>query len=53
MQAQVIAHSDDSTKAPWQAADLRFFWNYHLSLKLMQQTACDVSALKTQACRRC
>ena len=43
MQAQVIAHTDDATKAPWQAADLRFFWNYHLSLKLMQQTAFDVS----------
>ncbi|KIM31856.1 hypothetical protein M408DRAFT_327265, partial [Serendipita vermifera MAFF 305830] len=42
MQAQVIAHADDATKAPWQAADLRFFWNYHLSLKLMQQTAFDL-----------
>ncbi|KAG8824745.1 hypothetical protein FRC19_001165 [Serendipita sp. 401] len=39
MQAQVIAQNDDATKAPWQAADVRFFWNYHISLRLMQQTA--------------
>jgi hypothetical protein len=42
MQAQVIAQPEDASKAPWQAADLRFFWNYHISLKLMQQTGHDV-----------
>lgn len=36
MQAQYIASDDDATKAPWQAADNRFFWNYHISLKLTQ-----------------
>ncbi|KAG8817964.1 hypothetical protein FRC17_011020 [Serendipita sp. 399] len=42
MQAQVIAQNDDAAKTPWQAADLRFFWNYHISLRLMQQTAVDL-----------
>ncbi|CCA67182.1 probable SAC1-recessive suppressor of secretory defect [Serendipita indica DSM 11827] len=42
MQAQLIAANDDAAKAPWQAADLRFFWNYHLSRRLMQQASVDL-----------
>jgi hypothetical protein len=44
MQAQWAARGEDAKKAPWEAADTRFFWNYHVSTRLIH-SGLDVRTL--------
>lgn len=44
MQAQWVSQDVDAHKAPWEAADTRFFWNYHVSTKLIH-SGLDVRTL--------
>ena len=44
MQAQWVDQEMDASKAPWEAADTRFFWNYHVSTKLIH-SGLDVRTL--------